>query len=234
MRRCALAIALSLHGLLALAQPTAFSAGDLIPEAWQHTPLPKVERATRFEIVRDDAMRVLQASAEGSASTLTHGLDIDPAQTPLLRWRWKVSKAVPGSDLRSKERDDYAARVYVFFDYDTRRLPLGERMAFAAGRMLYGEQLPAAALCYVWGTAQPPGTIAPNAYTDRLRMIVLRSGDELAGQWVEENRDVAADFEAAFGEPAPRITGIAVGADTDNTGASVFTRFGDFSFEGLQ
>ena len=60
-------------------------------------------------------------------------------------------------------------------------------------------------------------------------MIVLQSGAARANQWVTESRDVAADFRAAFGSDAPRVTGVAVGSDTDNTGERVTTWFGDLT-----
>ena len=47
---------------------------------------------------------------------------------------------------------------------------------------------------------------------------------------IDVRRDVAADFRAAFGEAPPRITGIAVSADTDNTGERVTALFGDLRF----
>jgi hypothetical protein len=58
----------------------------------------------------------------------------------------------------------------------------------------------------------------------------LQSGVQLANQWIDERHDVAADFRAAFGTAAPRITGVALGNDTDQTHESVSTWFGDVSF----
>ena len=43
-------------------------------------------------------------------------------------------------------------------------------------------------------------------------------------------RNVADDFERLFGEPAPSVIGIAIGADTDDTEESVTAWFGDLSF----
>jgi hypothetical protein len=80
---------------------------------------------------------------------------------------------------------------------------------------------PAAALCYVWDNRHLVGVSAWNAYTDRVRMIVVESGPQHAGTWRSEQRGVAADFRAAFGEEAPPVIGIALAADTDNTGESV-------------
>lgn len=206
-------------------------AGVELPGAWVHRTLPRVERANRFSLVAGDGGTVLEVMSDAAASTLIHPLDVDPAKTPLLRWRWSVSNPVRGSDFTRKGGDDYAARVYVLFDFPAERLGLGDRVKISLARSLHGTELPTAAIAYVWGTRQPVGSIGPNPYTDRVRMIVVESGEARVGEWVDYQRDVAADFMRLFGEPAPRITGIAVSADTDNTGERVTTRFGDLRFE---
>ena len=48
---------------------------------------------------------------------------------------------------------------------------------------------------------------------------------------MNESRDVAADFKAAFGIEPPAITAVAVGNDTDNTGEHVTTWYGDVAFK---
>ena len=82
---------------------------------------------------------------------------------------------------------------------------------------------------------QPVGTSAWNPYTDRLRMVVLESGNSRAGGWVAESRDVDADFREAFGAswqgPTPAILGVAVSSDTDQTLESVNAWFGDLRLE---
>ena len=201
-----------------------------LPPPWRHQPLPKVERENRFDLVADAGNTVLRVRSEAAASTLLHPLDVDPARTPLLAWRWKVSNAVAGSDFTRKAGDDYAGRVYVLFDYPSARLPLADRLNIALARGLYGAELPTAAIAYVWGTAQAVGATGPNPYTDRVHMVVVESGAARTGQWVQVERDVAADFRAAFGEPVPRIVGLAVSADTDNTGERVTAWFGDVQF----
>jgi Protein of unknown function (DUF3047) len=59
----------------------------------------------------------------------------------------------------------------------------------------------------------------------------VRSGSP--GRWASESRDLDADFRAAFGaqwrKPTPRVTGIAIGNDTDQTGETVTAWFGDFT-----
>ena len=90
--------------------------------------------------------------------------------------------------------------------------------------------MPDAALNYVWDNRQPVGTSMPNAYTDRTRMIVLRSGTGDAGGWVIERRDVADDFKRAFGEVPAQLSGIALASDTDNTGERARAGFAEFRF----
>ena len=51
-------------------------------------------------------------------------------------------------------------------------------------------------------------------------MIVVDSGDARAGTWQLHERDIVADYRAAFGEEPPPIVGIALMTDTDNTGES--------------
>ena len=209
---------------------SAAQQGNRLPAGWTHQTLPSVERANRFDLLADEGGTVLRVISNRSASTLAVALRVNPVATPMLRWRWRVSHAVGASDLRHKAGDDYAARVYVLFDLPPERLGIGDRMKISAARLLHGAELPAAALCYVWGTAQAVGESGWNAYTDRLRMIVVDSGNAHAGQWREVVRDVAADFRAAFGDPVPTISGVAVGADTDNSGDAVEARFGDLWF----
>ena len=209
---------------------SAAQPGSRLPAGWVHQTLPAVERPNHYDLMADAGTTVLRVASDRSASTLALAQRVDLAATPLLRWRWRVSRPISASDLRRKAGDDYAARVYVLFDLPPERLSVGDRLKIAAARLLHGADLPAAALCYVWGTAQAVGESGWNAYTDRLRMIVVDSGATHAGQWREVVRDVAADFRAAFGDPLPAVSGIAVAADTDNTGELVEARFGDLWF----
>ena len=231
--RFALLLALATPAWATLTQPPAVAEAPPgpPPEGWVHTQINKDTKATDFSVVREDGIGVIQARSAAGASSLIHTLAMPVSPNTRLHWRWKVSNAIPDSSMRAKATDDYAARVYVFFDYDKARLSLGDRLKIDVARTVWGADLPTAALCYVWGTHDAVGSIGPNPYTDRVRMIVLQQGNARSGQWVLENRDLAADFEAAFGEAAPAITGIALGADTDNTGAHVEARFADIRFE---
>lgn len=211
-------------------QPPPFSdaaLGTAVPAGWRHQTLPKVPRANQFEIVAEQGVNVLQVRSQASASSWLCPLVASPAAPLWLHWRWKVSRPVAGSDLRVKAGDDYAARLYVLFDLPLERLSLGDRLRLQAARVLSGAEVPAAALCYVWGQAQPAGSSGWNPYTDRVRMIVLDSGAALAQQWRSHARPIGQDWAEAFGGEMPPISGLAVSADTDNTGEQAEAWFGD-------
>ena len=132
--------------------------------------------------------------------------------------------------MRTRQGDDYAARLYVLFDLAPERLSLADRLRIQAARLLSSAQIPAAAICYVWGHAQVVASSAWNPYTDRVRMIVVDSGNEHALRWRSVSRNVRTDWAEAFGGEVPRIRGIALGSDTDNTLDRVDTWFGDVRF----
>jgi hypothetical protein len=205
-------------------------AGGGFPAGWRLVPIGNV-KPIEATLVADAGTTVVRIRAEAAAGSLAHRLDADTARAPVLRWRWKVDRVPSRADLRTREGDDYAARVYVAFHVPEAALAFGERVRLAFGRLLYGEDLPAAALCYVWDNRHPPGTSAWNAHSAQVRMIVVEQGEARAGRWVQAERDVEADWRAAFGTrypgPVPRIAGVAISADTDQTGEAVTAWFGD-------
>lgn len=135
------------------------------------------------------------------------------------------------ADMEHKTADDFAARVYVFFDVPLASLSFSERTKIRLARAIAGADVPTAALCYVWDNKHRIDYMLPSPYTSRVQRIVVESGPDKVGQWIAESRDVATDFKKAFGHDAPRITGVAIGNDTDNTDEKVTTWFGDVSFE---
>lgn len=236
--RALLGVSISLP-LLATAvdQPAAFSTskpGETLPTAWRLLTPPD-RKAPDFSLAGDAGTTVLRADAQTAAGTLSHVLRNDLSVQPMLQWRWKVASTVEKADLTQKRGDDFAARVYVFFDVPLESLPFTTRMGINLARLLYGQDLPTAALCYVWDNKHPVGQVTQSAYTDRVRLLVLQSGNTKAGQWQAESRDLAADFKAAFGAEwkgaPPAVTGIAIGNDTDQTGERAVAWFGDLRFQ---
>lgn len=205
------------------------ASGDL-PAPWQVEQLNKDIPPTRYQLREWDGVPAVEAHAVKSMALLARPVVVDLGKTPILCWRWRIESPLKNADMTTKAGDDYAARVYLSFEVPPDTLGLGTRMALGLARSLRGNVVPDAAINYLWDNRHPVGTWQPNAYTDRARMLVLRTGAADAGRWVTERRDVSADFQKAFGHAPAKLTGLALASDTDNTGEEARAGFADFRF----
>ena len=196
------------------------SGADQPPAGWEALTFLPISRHTRYTVAVDEGRHVLRAESHGAASGLYRPVDLDPRVYPVLTWRWKVERVLTAADARTRRGDDYAARMYVAFRYDPAAATLWERTRYGFYRVVYGRYPPKVALTYVWDNRLPAGTVLDNAYTHRVKMIVAQSGPALAGRWVEERRNVYEDYRRVVGGEPPRIEGVAVMTDTDDTGES--------------
>lgn len=200
-----------------LVQP--LGAGPVPAAPWHVVGLPQQRKpVTRFEVVDLDGARALRVEADDSYGNLVHPLPFEPPHGHL-SWRWRIDAFVDAADLRTRAGDDTTLKVCVLFDEPMASVPFVERQLLRLARLRSPEWLPAATVCYVWDPRLAEGTVLPNAYTRRVRFIVLRSGAPLQA-WRSERRDVVADVMRLFGdelrEPPP-VAGVLVGADADNT-----------------
>ena len=208
-----------------------FSEGDTsIPAPWKVERLSEKHPPTRYALRRWDGVIAIEAHADKSMALLGRPVAVDLKKTPILCWQWRIDAPVASADMTTKSGDDYAARVYLTFSVPPEQLGLGTRAKLALARSIYGDQVPDAALNYVWDNRHPVGTLQDNAYTDRARMLVLRSGAARAGAWVHERRNVLKDFRRAFGDAGGQLGGLAVASDTDNTGEKAHAGFADLRF----
>ncbi|MEO8079207.1 MAG: DUF3047 domain-containing protein, partial [Caldimonas sp.] len=180
---------------------TAFSAASPgeAPPPWKFATLPN-KTATKFSIVEFDGARVLKVQADDSYGNLIHPVRMQPTASTSLAWRWRVDKLVDDADIKIRSGDDSPAKLCVFFDFDSGKLPFGERAKLAVAGSTTGQDVPTETLCYVWDNKLAPETSLVNAFTKRVRFIVLQSGAGKLGQWVTQRRDVAADYQKAFGD----------------------------------
>jgi hypothetical protein len=196
---------------------------------WREVRLKSVQRANTFKFVAWDGVQAVEVSSQASMSLLARPITVDLNATPMLCWRWRVAASLSQADMRQRDGDDYAARVYISLRLPPSSMGLGLRAQLALARAVWGPDLPDAAINYVWDNRQPIGTTRPNAYTDRAQMVVLRSGDGSAGQWVSERVDLRRDALRLFGQGAEPVQ-LAITADTDNTQSSARSGFADFHF----
>jgi len=201
-----------------------------IPSDWKPLTFKKIERHTTYSFVKDEGTIVVKAVSESSASGLVREIKIDPKEYPIVQWRWKVENVLKKGNVHIKEGDDYPARLYITFEYDSSKLGFFEKVKYEAIRLLYGQYPPVAAINYIWESKAPVGAFAPNPYTDRVMMIVVESGESRLNQWVNEERNLYQDFRKAFNYEPPMISGVAIMTDTDNTGERAIAYYGDIVF----
>ena len=200
------------------------------PPPWKIEQFDQRVAPTRYQVNSWDGVPAVESNANRSMSVLVRPVTVDLAVTPILCWRWRVDASIASADIRSKDGDDYAARIYLMFRVASDHLGFATRSKLALARAVRGDQVPDAAINYVWDNRSPVDTVIPNAYTDRAMMWVLRSGDTEAKRWVNERRDVRQDFKRSFGYLPSTLYAIGLATDTDNTGGAARAGFAELRF----
>ena len=182
-------------------------------------------KETAYRLTEDDGTVVLHAFASGSSSALMHSLSAAPVGRASLSWRWKV-KSTPMKGASPAERGS-PVRIVLGFDGDKDSLPFSDQILFETAKLITGHDFPYATLMYVWSEDLPVGTVVPSRHGGRIRMIVVESGQQGIGGWRSFSRDIAADFERAFGESPGRLLGVGVLTDDDGSAAPTEAWYGD-------
>jgi hypothetical protein len=154
---------------------------------------------------------VIQARSENSASGLMRKIEVDLRETPYLNWSWRVDKLPEVKDVKTKEGDDYSARIFVIFK---------------SGAWFWNTK----ALNYVWGSSYLPGENGPNVFAASSQMMVLRPSSSPLKQWVTEKRNIQKDIFNCFGIEQANIEAVAIMTDSDNSGSSAVAYYGDIFF----
>jgi len=196
---------------------------------WQEVRLGDDIKPNTFSFETVDGQAVLRIESNASMSMMAIPVEVDLKQTPVLCWQWRINRVLDTADMTERFGDDYAARLYVSLSIPESEQSLGLRLQLGLARSIWGDQVPDGAINYVWDNRQPVGTAMPNAYTDRVTMMVAQSGGAKTGQWVQQAQNVTQDIEQGF-TPAATPVQIALAADTDNTGEAVIAEFADIRF----
>ena len=195
---------------------------------WTSVLLPG-KRPTRYRHVQEDGRSVILAQSQSSASMYRQRMSIDADQLGTLAFSWSVPALVPRADLTDRDSADSPARIVLAFDGDHRRLSAKNRTLFELAETLTGEAPPYATLMYVWDGHSDLEAVLPGGRTDRVRKIVVDSGPKQLNAWRRHQRDIARDFERAFGEPPGRLIGVALMTDSDNTASMAQATYGELT-----
>lgn len=166
---------------------------------------------TDYRVIEDGGVPVLRGETQGQASVLYRKQKIDLKATPVVYWSWKVDRTYQNIDERTRNGDDFPARMYVV----------------AKTGLLPWETV---AINYVWSSQSPLDESWANPFTDKARMVVVESGEQFVGQWVSEQRNVAEDFQRYFDLEVEELSGYAVMVDGDNSNREAVAWFGEIRF----
>lgn len=152
---------------------------------------------------------IIRAESRGSRSSLFKTVADNEKNSPVLAWRWKISNVVRSAIETRKDRFDTAARVIVVFRKEG---PFGK---------IEGGEPPGVRIEYIWASTLPKGKIFDDPGERNAKVAVLESGNEKAGQWVNESRNVRKDYRELFGSEPPSLLAIGLLTDTDHSNEMV-------------
>jgi len=197
--------------------------------SWQRQTFPGKE-PTRYSSGEHGGRPALLAEANASVSVVRKPVHVAPGDLAGLQFSWWVPELIKGADLAVRSQADASARLILAFDGDRSRFSAKDAALSELAKALTGEEMPYAALIYVWSNQHPVGSVIPSARTSRIRKLVVESGPVHLGRWIDYRRDVRADFEQAFGEAPGPLTAVGLMTDADNTRGATRAWYGPISF----
>ena len=217
---CLLFFVAILVGCTTTPQPVVSAA-----EGWHAVPLPG-KPETAYAWSTKEGRPAVSASSERSASLWRRKVAVPAQELGEVSFSWWVPQVLPGASVADSAVEDASVRVVFAFGGDGGKLSMRNRAMFDLAEALTGEMPPYATLMYVWDARAEVGSVIVNSRSDRVRKIVLDTGDRGLNQWRDHRRNLVADFRLAFGEDPGPLQSIAVMTDTDNTGSSAQAWYG--------
>lgn len=167
------------------------------------------EGFTTYQVVADGENKVLRAVANQAASGLGAELSLKPGGKMTFSWRWKIDQIPPGATDQKIDTFDHTARLFIAF------------------KTLIG---PPRTINYVWANNVKKGASYDHPSSSRAKFIVIQAGNEKAGEWISERRDLLADWRTLFGDgKIPEIVAIGLMTDSDGTRSKVTGFYDDIS-----
>jgi len=160
-----------------------------------------------WTIKKENDNKYLSANSNSDSYTIGKKYKYNLKKFKYISWKWRVHKMPSGGNEEKKKTGDSAAGVYVLFP------------GFAVPYSIK----------YVWSTTREVGTIVNSPFTNRSKIIVIKSGKSDIGKWITEKRNVYQDFIKVFKVKSPdkKPQGIALLSDSDNTKTSAKADYDD-------
>jgi Protein of unknown function (DUF3047) len=187
---------------------------------------------TDYRLVERDGAVALQAESAAGGSGLYRKIRIDPRRHPIIEWRWRVPRDSGRDGAEGPSHASPPVRLSLAFDGDPAKLDFNDRAQLRLAKALTANGLPYASLLYVWKNREPAETVYSSPLTDRVRHIVVESGEARLDQWVVVRRNVLEDYRRAFGEEPGEIVAVGIMTDYGDNGAPRRAFYGDITLRG--
>ena len=200
---------------IAISIPQVFAGSPLLIDDFKNGLRPEWQTkifagGTYYTPTIQDNIPCIRADSRGTASGLVYRIKFNAKDYPTLKWQWKVANIISKGDARTKEGDDYSARIYVVFP----------SMFFWNTKVLN----------YIWANHLPEGTTIRSSYNNNFAMIAVESGSDELGKWREYEVNIYEDYKKNFGMEPPTVGAVAIMTDTDNTGETASACYGTIRF----
>lgn len=205
-------------------------AGQDYLGGWEQFSMVKGNTPTRYQLVEQDGVVVIQADSTEGGSGLYRKIHIDPRRHPILEWRWRVPRDSGRGGPKGPSRESPPARISLAFDGDPAKLDFDDRVKLRMAKALTVNGLPYASLLYVWLNGKPAESVYSSPHTERVRHLVVESGERRLDEWVSVRRNVFEDYKRAFGEEPGDIVGIGFMTDYGDNNAPRRAFYGDITF----
>ena len=164
---------------------------DGFPSSWDHENQRSQSKGREAYKVQSEQGASFLSAKDAGQRIKKKKIDWDPKAYPVLTWRWRLNKAVAGTEP--------IAAIYASLDTDLLFIPVFTK--------------------YVWSAAKPEGALTEGGMFSGSE-IVVQSGTKELGQWFEEKVNVYEDFKRIHHhEPAAKAWGISIiagpGVDID-------------------
>lgn len=159
---------------------------DGFPQGWQASRSETITRQA-YQVQQESSQPFLKCKGLDSNARIFKRMAWDPKAFPIIKWRWRLHGPATGTE-------PFAA-VFISLDQDFFGIPINTK--------------------YLWSPNLPKGTVVGGGLF-RPTQVVLRSGAEKLGEWVEEQVNAYEDFKRIHKhEPAPQAWGISLVAGPD-------------------